>query len=97
MSPARRDCTRYVARILVQDPLQEEISAMANAVTEILMLWRQRNQNELPDAIIMFRDGISEGQFVATMDLEVAAINDVSGLLHVVACVWCGFTSKWCR
>lgn len=67
-----------MARIIVQDPLQEEICTMATAVKEILMLWRLRNQNELPDAIIMFRDGISEGQFVATMDMEVTSINDVS-------------------
>lgn len=62
---------------------------MASAVTEILMLWRQRNQNELPDAIIMFRDGISEGQFVATMDLEVAAINDVSACVSCVRAASC--------
>ncbi|KAI0133671.1 hypothetical protein BJ170DRAFT_172393 [Xylariales sp. AK1849] len=40
---------------------------------ERLVLWRKRNR-DLPDNIIIYRDGVSEGQFSQVLDLELPKI-----------------------
>ncbi|KAL6762861.1 Piwi domain-containing protein [Haematococcus lacustris] len=67
------DCTRYAARIMTQDPLKEMITDMRAAVLDLLRLWGNTNK-ALPDAIVMFRDGISEGQFSQAIDQELSGI-----------------------
>lgn len=76
---ASRDCTRYAARVSAQEPLQEAITGMAAAVFDLLGLWWRCNGRQLPTVIIMFRDGVSEGQFAAVMQQELEAIREVGG------------------
>ncbi|GFH27335.1 uncharacterized protein HaLaN_25640 [Haematococcus lacustris] len=69
------DCTRYACRIYAQDPLKEMVTDMAKAVFELLGLWGTTNKG-LPDVILMFRDGVSEGQFSQVLDYELKAIQE---------------------
>jgi eukaryotic translation initiation factor 2C len=40
-------------------------------------VWQKNNGGVLPEAIIMYRDGVSEGQFKIMLDHEFAAIKKV--------------------
>lgn len=42
-----------------------------------LELWKINNSNKLPGHIIVYRDGVSEGQYKAVLDVEVEAIREV--------------------
>lgn len=39
-----------------------------------LKRWQNANQGRLPDSIVFFRDGVSEGQYQSVLDHELAAI-----------------------
>ncbi|XP_044720104.1 piwi domain-containing protein [Hirsutella rhossiliensis] len=39
-----------------------------------LELWQKHNQGALPDNIVIFRDGVSEGQFSQVLELELPSI-----------------------
>ena len=41
---------------------------------ERLRLWQKHNQNRLPENIVIFRDGVSEGQFSQVLDKELPHI-----------------------
>lgn len=68
-------CMRYAAVPVLQEPLVEIIAShlMRPAVSHLLRL-HLRRRKALPGNIIMFRDGISGGQFAAARDEELAAI-----------------------
>jgi eukaryotic translation initiation factor 2C len=70
-----QDCTRFACRIFTQDALSEMVTDMGRAVHELLTVYGKTN-NTLPDVIIMFRDGVSEGQFIKCINSELKAIQD---------------------
>jgi eukaryotic translation initiation factor 2C len=41
-----------------------------------LQLWRQHNKSQLPENIVIFRDGVSEGQFSMVLEKELPHIRD---------------------
>ncbi|KAH7012525.1 ribonuclease H-like domain-containing protein [Microdochium trichocladiopsis] len=43
---------------------------------ERLVLWQKNNQQRLPENIIIFRDGVSEGQFQQVLDKELPLIRE---------------------
>jgi hypothetical protein len=79
-----------------QNPLQEFIQDMERAVFELLQLWNRQNK-ALPDVIIMFRDGVSEGQFRPVLAEELAAIKRVRVCVCVCVCVcvWRSHCACW--
>lgn len=40
-------------------------------------VWQTSNSNQLPESIVMFRDGVSEGQFNIVMARELESIKQV--------------------
>ncbi|RYP67706.1 hypothetical protein DL771_007113 [Monosporascus sp. 5C6A] len=44
---------------------------LEDAFVERLRLWQRHNQNRLPENIIIFRDGVSEGQFEQVLQKEL--------------------------
>jgi eukaryotic translation initiation factor 2C len=49
---------------------------------ERLSLWRERNSGRLPDNIIVYRDGVSEGQFSQVLDHELPWMRDACTELY---------------
>ncbi|KAH0425471.1 piwi domain-containing protein [Colletotrichum camelliae] len=47
-----------------------------------LALWRERNQNTLPEFIIIYRDGVSESQFTQVLEIELPMIRKACGQLY---------------
>ncbi|KXJ89668.1 ribonuclease H-like domain-containing protein [Microdochium bolleyi] len=50
---------------------------------ERLVLWRGKNQNRLPENIVIFRDGVSEGQFQQVLDKELPFIREACEKLYI--------------
>mmetsp|Transcript_31243 Transcript_31243/g.56719 ORF Transcript_31243/g.56719 Transcript_31243/m.56719 type:complete len:1082 (-) Transcript_31243:103-3348(-) len=66
-------CSRYIARVVAQTACTERISTMEKEVVGILLAWYRVNK-ALPESIIMFRDGVSEGEIERVEALECNAI-----------------------
>ncbi|KAJ0167680.1 Protein argonaute-3 [Colletotrichum tanaceti] len=47
-----------------------------------LRLWMKHNQNKLPEYIIIYRDGVSEGQFTQVLDVELPMIRKACSKLY---------------
>ena len=47
---------------------------MRQAVAKLLVAWRNANGNRLPERLIFYRDGVSEGQFRSVQMLEIPQI-----------------------
>eukprot|EP00092_Neocalanus_flemingeri_P034497 GFUD01037510.1.p1 GENE.GFUD01037510.1~~GFUD01037510.1.p1 ORF type:complete len:930 (+),score=334.94 GFUD01037510.1:83-2872(+) len=67
--------SRYEVQIRVQDSGQNEemIQDMKNVVKILLGQFRLKTGHK-PEALVMFRDGVSEGQFTTVMAMELMAI-----------------------
>lgn len=68
-----------------QNPSRDEMldrKTLGNQLIERLKTWKQNNKKELPDNIIVYRDGVSEGQYKAVLKTEVATIRDASAYYY---------------
>nr|POE61682.1 protein argonaute 2 [Quercus suber] len=61
---------RYAARVCPQLHRKEKILDFGNMCLELVQSYAQRN-NVLPDHIVVFRDGVSEGQFEMVLNEEL--------------------------
>lgn len=66
--------TKYAARFIVQ-PSKEEIIDLKDVAQELLMEYRQA-MNCIPEKIIFYRDGVSEGQFSQVLDKECKQLRE---------------------
>eukprot|EP00250_Pteridium_aquilinum_P010933 c19724_g1_i2 orf=424-3309(+) len=66
---------RYVARVRAQSHREEIIEYLREMVQE---LWHEfcKKTGSRPDRVIMFRDGVSEGQFDEVLQREVVALKE---------------------
>jgi eukaryotic translation initiation factor 2C len=68
------NCIKHYATVKVQHRYREEIiNDLDLLVNEILGEYEKRN-GELPQEIVFYRDGVSEGQFMYVMDFEIRKI-----------------------
>ncbi|KAL5960880.1 Protein argonaute-3, partial [Taenia solium] len=73
------DLMRYVAIVRQQDQMKEgkttreEIDGMEGIFSDLLKTFGRRN-NSLPDKVIVYRDGVSEGQFESVLRIELSAM-----------------------
>ncbi|KAI8371592.1 Piwi domain-containing protein [Radiomyces spectabilis] len=65
--------SRYASAIRVQANRTEIVADLANMVKELLKNFYQ-SCGQKPERILFYRDGVSEGQFQAVKDNEIAAI-----------------------
>ncbi|KAF2812260.1 Piwi-domain-containing protein [Mytilinidion resinicola] len=74
--------TQYPASIRTQRGRQEMVSDLEEMITERLKLWSSKNKG-LPDKVIVYRDGVSEGQYAIVLEKEypafVASFNKLYG------------------
>ncbi|XP_044720121.1 piwi domain-containing protein [Hirsutella rhossiliensis] len=70
-----KDLAQWPACSWEQPSKQEMLSAhLVDAFKSRLELWQKHNQGALPDNIVIFRDGVSEGQFSQVLELELPSI-----------------------
>lgn len=68
------DASQYGCRVRLQDPGQETITDFDVPVKDLLMEFYKRNNGLKPESIIMYRDGVSEGQFTDVLAVEYSGI-----------------------
>lgn len=67
---------RYAATVRVQQHRQEIIQELSSMVRELLIMFYKSTGGYKPHRIILYRDGVSEGQFLAVLQHELTAIRE---------------------
>lgn len=65
---------QWPADIMIQERRKEMISGLKTLMKGRLALWQRHNQGSLPDYILVYRDGVSEGQYKIVLDEELPLI-----------------------
>ncbi|KAG2434383.1 hypothetical protein HYH02_012396 [Chlamydomonas schloesseri] len=65
---------RWASRVLLQAGRQEVISGMGGAAKELLLEFYRANRQTKPQRLVMYRDGVSEGQFEQVLAEEYTAL-----------------------
>ncbi|CAG2162645.1 unnamed protein product [Oppiella nova] len=68
------NCIKHYATVKVQHRYREEIINELDVLVNEILREYQRHNGELPQEIIFYRDGVSEGQFMYVMDFEIRKI-----------------------
>ncbi|KAG5951896.1 hypothetical protein E4U53_002052 [Claviceps sorghi] len=78
-----KDLAQWPARAWEQKAKQEMLgSTLTEAFRSRLQLWQTKNSNALPENIVIFRDGVSEGQFAQVIDQELPMIREACRLAY---------------
>ncbi|KAF2706269.1 Piwi-domain-containing protein [Pleomassaria siparia CBS 279.74] len=74
---------QYPASIRTQEGKKEMVTDLEEMIIERLKLWQKKNGGKLPNKAIVYRDGVSEGQYRIVMESEypafVRAFNKIYG------------------
>ncbi|KAF1352670.1 Piwi-domain-containing protein [Lizonia empirigonia] len=65
--------SQYPASLRKQDSREEMVLQLEEMVIERLKLWQKRNKGGLPTKVIVYRDGVSEGQYSIVLEKELEA------------------------
>lgn len=65
---------RYNCCWRLQDPADEMIRDFENILVEQLNYYKKNNNKQLPNKIMYYRDGVSDGQFQQVLAIEMTAI-----------------------
>lgn len=68
--------SRYAATVRVQQHRQEIIQELSSMVRELLIMFYKSTGGYKPHRIIMYRDGVSEGQFIHLLQHELPAVRE---------------------
>ncbi|ORX99403.1 Piwi domain-domain-containing protein [Clohesyomyces aquaticus] len=73
----------YPGSMRLQAGSQEQIDSvhLASMVSERLRAWKAKNNDQLPQNMLFYRDGVSESQFQLCIDSEIPAIKRAYSLL----------------
>lgn len=66
---------QWPADLRIQPPRQEMVADLDTLFKSRLELWRKRNK-DLPDNILVYRDGVSEGQYDIVLQNELPALRE---------------------
>ena len=72
---------QYAAHISVQNANQEVVSSLQDAMESLLTTFKGRNDGRLPTKIVVYRDGLGEGQFEQALEVELPAIKGAIELM----------------
>lgn len=67
---------QWPAELRVQTQGQEMVAELGGMLKNRLRLWQERNQMHLPDNILVYRDGVSEGQYQLVRDRELLKLQE---------------------
>ncbi|KAI0057312.1 argonaute-like protein [Artomyces pyxidatus] len=65
---------QYPASMRIQETKKEMITDLQEMMEERLKVYRERNRNSLPARVLVYRDGVSEGQFPIVVADEIPKI-----------------------
>lgn len=75
-----KDLAQWPVALAVQKRSREEVISDKDKLMTLfrsrLNLWAKQNDDKLPDKIIVYRDGVSEGQYEQVIDEELAALKE---------------------
>lgn len=66
--------SQYAAHISAQPPRVEMVAALSEAMFALLKTFRSKNHGRLPEHMIVYRDGVGEGQFEEVLAKELPCI-----------------------
>ncbi|XP_029658775.1 protein argonaute-2 isoform X1 [Formica exsecta] len=75
--------SRYAATVRVQQHRQEIIQELSSMVRELLLMFYKSTGGYKPHRIILYRDGVSEGQFLTVLQHELTAIREACLKLEI--------------
>lgn len=67
---------QWPAILSVQQRRKEMVSELDQMLRSRLDLWRQKNNQTLPENILVFRDGVSEGQYATVLEVELPQLRN---------------------
>ncbi|GLJ39838.1 hypothetical protein SUGI_0814510 [Cryptomeria japonica] len=73
--------TRYVFKMRCQESGQEDITDLGDMCKELLSVYLKKN-SKLPERVVFFRDGVSEGQFHMVLNKELMDLRRAFGELQ---------------
>lgn len=78
VSSTDRDLAQWPSTTWTQQGKQEMLDAekLCDEFVQRIRLWQKANNNQLPDNILIFRDGVSEGQFAQVLTKEVPQMRE---------------------
>lgn len=68
------DCDAFSAQIRLQEGRSEMIADLSSMIHAHLVIFAKHNEGAYPDRILIFRDGISEGQYAPVLTYEHDAV-----------------------
>lgn len=68
--------TKYVAHMSAQGNRVEMVSALTEAMGCLFASFRERNRGRMPETVVVYRDGVSEGQYDAVLQNELPQIQE---------------------
>jgi eukaryotic translation initiation factor 2C len=74
--------SQYPASMRTQKGRQEMVAELEEMIIERLKLWQKRNLNKLPNKVIVYRDGVSEGQYRIVLESEYPAFKKAFDKLY---------------
>jgi eukaryotic translation initiation factor 2C len=74
--------SQYPASMRTQEGRVEMVQQLEEMIVERLRLWQKRNQNKLPNKVIVYRDGVSEGQYRIVLESELPAFEKAFDKLY---------------
>ncbi|XP_011372960.1 piwi-like protein 3 [Pteropus vampyrus] len=73
VASVNEDLTEWFSQCIIQESGQELVNGLRACLQEALKLWYERN-SLLPYSIIVYRDGVGDGQLQALIDYEIPQI-----------------------
>lgn len=72
--------SQYAAHISAQAPRVEMVSALTDAMDALFKTFKSKNGGQMPKRILVYRDGVGEGQFEEVLSKELECIRDALAL-----------------
>lgn len=74
--------SQYPASIRTQKGRAEMVQELEEMILERLRLWQKRNMQRLPNKVVVYRDGVSEGQYKLVLEKELPAFTAAFNILY---------------
>ena len=71
----------YAGYVSMQSMNQEMVAGLEDAMVSLLATFKGKNEGKMPETILVYRDGVSEGQFDQVTTVEVDAVRGAIALM----------------